>query len=410
MPAFLRSTSPTPLRGELARPRWPIWLAGVVAIVIAAVIAAGAAWRALVRPDPDQLWRQAEDSLSANRIAEARAALRQLKSLRAPTTEDWMLRAQVANADGRDESALEAIRKIPDDHPLAAQAHYMAGRIERKHHRIRLAELQYRAALKLDPRLIAAHRELIFIYGMQLRRRELDAEFKALQQLTELTHHDLFTWGLTHFMVWGTESASELESFIAADSLDRHSRLALAMVLFDQPSMEDRVEKILEPLPATDPEAAALRIEMKLNLGQIDQALALLKDSRGNDPHLARLRGRAALLKGDLPAAIRHFEEALTQEPYDRVSLSELGKALRIKGDTAAAQQYLDRVKRLDEVYKLINRVSKLDRENQPQDLLELGKACEAAGLRDEARGWYTLAISRNPLDAEAQRALGRLR
>jgi tetratricopeptide (TPR) repeat protein len=321
-----------------------------------------------------------------------------------------MLRAQLSSAEGRDDVALAAIRLIPDDHPLGAQAHYLGGRIERAHHRIRLAEHQYRAALKLDPRLLAAHRELIYIYGMQLRRRELDAQFKALQGLTQLNHHDLFTWGLTHFTTWGPDSAGDLESFIEADPLDRHSRLALATMLFDQPSMESRVERVLEPLPATDSEAAALRIEMRLNSGRIDEALSLLKNTSGNDPHLARLRGRVALLKGDLPAAIRFFEDALSEEPYDRVSLSELGKALLIKGDQAAAKRYMDRVKRLDDVYKLLNRVSKSDQENEAPDLLELGRSCEAAGLRDEARGWYTLAITRNPLDAEAQGALGRLR
>jgi tetratricopeptide (TPR) repeat protein len=174
--------------------------------------------------------------------------------------------------------------------------------------------------------------------------------------------------------------------------------------------MESRVEEILQPLSAADPEAAAIRIEMKLNQGRIDEAVALLKDASGADPHLARLRGRLALLKGDVPAAIRFFQEALSEAPFDRVSLSELGKALLIKGDKAAAKEYMDRVKRLDDVYKLVNRISKPDQESQTPDLLELGKACQSAGLLDEARGWFTLAISRNPLDAEAQQALARLR
>jgi tetratricopeptide (TPR) repeat protein len=404
------SNSPKRLKAAAAWTRWPVRLAAALAIAIPVLLGARATWRAVTRPDPDQVWRQAEASLSAHRVAEAQAALYRLKSLRAPIPEDWMLRAQVSNAQGRDDEALEALRMIPDTHPLGAQAHKMAGRIERSHHRVRLAELQYQAALKLDPRLIATHRELIYIYGLQVRRRELDAEFKALQRLTELSHHDLFTWGLTHFKVWGPNSAVELQSFIAADPLDRHSRLALALTLFNSPGMESRVEHILEPLPAADPEVAAVRIEMKLNQGKIDQALAMLKDTSGNDPHLARLRGRVALLAHDVPTAVHFFEEALSEEPFDRVSLSELGKALLLKGDKAGARQYMDRVKRLDEVYKLLNSVSKPERENQAPDLLALGKACEAAGLGDEARGWYTLAISRDPLDAEAQRALSRMR
>jgi hypothetical protein len=60
-------------------------------------------------------------------------------------------------------------------------------------------------------------------------------------------------------------------------------------------------------------------------------------------------------------------------------------------------------------VYNLINRVSRPNHENQAPDLTELGRACEAAGLSDEARGWYMLAINRRPTDSEAQQALRRL-
>jgi hypothetical protein len=80
-----------------------------------------------------------------------------------------------------------------------------------------------------------------------------------------------------------------------------------------------------------------------------------------------------------------------------------------LKGDLAAAQQYLDRVEKLNRIYNLVIRVRSPRRENQVSDLAELGDACEAAGLVDEARGWFTLAIAMNPLDADAQRALARM-
>ncbi len=60
-------------------------------------------------------------------------------------------------------------------------------------------------------------------------------------------------------------------------------------------------------------------------------------------------------------------------------------------------------------MYNLINRVREPGKENQAPDLAQLGRACEAAGLFDEARGWYLLAIGRDPLDAESQQALRRL-
>jgi tetratricopeptide (TPR) repeat protein len=244
---------------------------------------------------------------------------------------------------------------------------------------------------------------------MQGRRHEVDAEFKSLSRLTALNHHDLFTWGLVHFTDWGPDIAADLELFIKADPDDRHSRLALANLVVDIPGLESQVERALAPLADDDAEASALRIKLKLNLGRIDEAMALLDQSPAGHPELARLRGRVAIMRGDHAAATHHFQEALSKEPYDRVSLTELGKALLLSGDKAAAQGYLTRARRLDDVYNLINQVRKPSQENQAPDLTQLGRTCEAASLLDEARGWYVLAISRDPLDAEAQQALRRL-
>jgi len=403
-----RSTTSTPFHAIVIRARWQTRLA--LALATIAAVAAAAAWRGLKRADPDRVWRNAEASLKAGRIAAARLGLEQLESLRPPTPEDRVLRAQVLTAEGQDDQALAAIKSVPDTHRLAAQAWLLAGRIERQHHRIKSTEAALRRSIALDPGLVEAHRELVYILGMQLRRREIDAEFRALARLTRLTHHDLFTWGLTHFTVWAPDIARDLESFINADPADRYSRLALATLLVDAPESEGLVERTLEPLPRSDFEAKALRIELKLNNGHIDEAMAHLEDAPAGDPHLARLRGRVALMRGDHAAALAHFQAALSEEPYDRVSLTDLGKALLLKGDKAAAESYLARAGRLDDVYNLINRVRRPSQENQAPDLTQLGRTCEAAGLLDEARGWYLLAIARDPLDSEAQQALRRLR
>ncbi len=229
--------------------------------------------------DPELVWSEAETHLQAGRFGLASAGLRRLETLRQPTAKDWVLRAQIANALGHDDAALEALKFVDDSDQLASQVHYMAGRIERKHNRVRLAEAQYRRAVELDPQNAAAHRELIYIYGTQLRRRELDSEFKALGKLTALTHHDMFTWGLTHFTTWGPDNTEDLQAFVDADPLDRESRLSLASLLMSQVGMAERIEKVLVPLAPDDPDAAALRIELKLNAGDIEGATALLREA-----------------------------------------------------------------------------------------------------------------------------------
>ena len=293
---------------------------------------------------------------------------------------------------------------------MSAQARFMAGLIERARNRLRPAEAAFHEAIELDPGLVRAHRSLVYIFGVQARRREVDAEFKALSaRLTPLTHHDLFTWGLMHFDDWGPEVAHDLEIFIKADPGDRYSRLALANLFVDIPDLESQFELAIAPLAAADAEATALRIRLKLNRGRIDEATALLDQAPAGHPKLARLRGQVAIMRGDHKAAIRHFQEALSDEPYDRVSLTELGKALLLTGEKTAAEGYLTRARRLDDVYNLINLVRDPGHENQGRDLARLGRACEAAGLNDEARGWYLLAIGHDPLDSESQQALRRL-
>jgi tetratricopeptide (TPR) repeat protein len=383
------------------------WVA-VISLALA-IVGVVAVWPR-TRVNPQRLWDEAQNALKSGDLATAQAKLVSIGRLRAPTNFDWSLRAQIAVASGRPDEALAALSHIPEGDRLAAQAFLMAGRIERQRNRMPAAEANFRKALACDPGLIEAHKELIFILGMQLRRREVDATFKALSRLTPLSHHELVTWGITHFTVWVENSAEQLEAFIQADPEDRYSRLSLATAFLRSPEMETRVDEILKPLPPSDPAAAALRIELKLNRGRVDEAMELLEGAAGDDPRLARIRGRVALMRRDHKAAIRHFQDALTEEPYDRVSLTELGKSLLLSGDKSTAETYLARARRLDDVYDLFNWVRRPDQENQPSDLTEFGRACEAAGLLDEARGWYLLAIGRDPLNADAQQALQRLR
>ena len=320
-----------------------------------------------------------------------------------------MLNAQLATAEGRFDDALAALGRIPDAHAIAGQAHLLAGRIERQRRRLRKAEAAFRRALVLKPDLVDAHKELIYILGIQSRRREVDAEFLALARLTRLTHHDLFTWALTHFTHWNPDIVADLDGFIKADPEDRYSRLAVVELLLERPEVESYIERILRPLPGNDPDATALRINLAFNLGHYHEAETLLASAPTNHPRIARIRGEMALRRHDLDGAIQHFREALSGEPYDRVSPMQLAQALRLQGDEAPAKIYLDRVKRLNRLYNLIIRIRSPKRENQVTDLTELGTACEEAGLLEEARGWYTLAITINPLDPTAQQALSRL-
>jgi tetratricopeptide (TPR) repeat protein len=369
-------------------------------------------WASRQRADPDRLWFEAESAFLSGQWDQAGAGLKQLERARAKTDLDWMLEAQLAIALGNFDKAHASITQISHHHRIAPQAYLLEGRLWRQQRCVRKAEACFRRALALDRSLIEAHKELIYILGLQSRRREVDAEFHALARLKPLSHHDLFTWALTHFTRWNPDIVSDLDSFITADPDDRYSRLAVVELLLDRPGEEvdAYLERILKPLAESDPDALALRIEFAFNRGRFEEAERLIAKAPASHPRIARIRGEMALRGRAADAAIEHFRQALSGERYDRVSPMHLAQALKLKGNETAAQFYLDRVQRLNRIYNLIIRVRSPKHENELSDLAELGKACEDADLREEARGWYNLAITMNPLDADTQQALARLR
>lgn len=380
--------------------------------VLAVLVAGGAVlslqpWR---ERDPDKIWKQGEADLNAARFDAAEAAVARLKRIRKPTPEDLLLQAQVHIARERRDEALRVLALVPDDAPMAAQARLMAGRIELRRGKLGVAERNLREAARLDPKLVPAHRELIYIYGMLLRRRELDAEFRALSELTPLTFENLFHWTLTRSTNWEPrELRGDLEGFLKAEPGDRSTRLALGECL-RRLGFRDEADATLSPLPDTDAEARAIRVRVALDRGDDLKAESLLKEGPADIPELARLRGKLALARGDAEAALRDFRRAYAAEPDNRDTLSGMTGALKQLGKDEEAAKYMEAARRQDVMASLTTRAALKDAHNDLQLIARLGDASEALGRLHEARSWYQLIIARDPLNASAQQALFRIK
>jgi len=356
--------------------------------------------------DPDAIWQAGEADLSADRIDLAEAAANRLSRLREPTPLDCMLRAQLDIAHGLAEEALAGLMRVPDEHPMAARAHLLAGQVELRRHRARFAEQYLRKALQLDPKLVQAHRELIYILGHQLRRPELNAEFLALSQLTELTFDNVFHWCLMRTALWEPSTAlKELLLFVETDPEDRWSRLAIADN-YRRMGLIDDAETAIAPLPDADLDALAIRVMLAVDRHQDDKAEQLLASGHAGDPTLAKLRGRLALARRDAPSALRCFQVAYAHAPDDRDALLGLVNALTMIGDDKSAAPLRETAKNFELLNSLVQRAAIPNERENPRLLRDLGAACAAAGRDPEARGWYRLAIARDPLDIESQQAL----
>ena len=400
------SASPQGAGRQLDRPArgHRTWIAAVIMIL---AILPGLWYFGFRRAeDPDAIWQAGEADLSAGRIDLAEAAANRLSRLREPTPLDCMLRAQLDIAHGRAEEAVAGLMRVPDEHPMAAQAHLMAGQVELRRHRARFAEQYFRKALQLNPKLVQAHRELIYILGHQLRRPELNAEFLALSRLTELTFDNVFHWCLMRTALWEPSTAlKELLLFVETDPEDRWSRLAIADN-YRRMGLIDDAETAIAPLPDSDLDALAIRVMLAIDRHQDDKAEQLLASGPAGDPTLAKLRGRLALARRDAPSALRCFQVAYAHAPDDRDALLGLVNALTMIGDDKSAAPLRETAKNFELINSLVQRAAIPNERENPRLLRDLGAACAAAGRDPEARGWYRLAIARDPLDIESQQAL----
>lgn len=321
-----------------------------------------------------------------------------------------MVPAQLAVINDRPEQALADVERVPDDHETAAQARLLTGQVELRRFRLRFAGDAIRAAIRINPRLVQPHRELIYIYGLQLRRAELQSEFLALSSLKDLTFQEVFLWCQLRDESWNPYAAALiLSKCVAADPGDRWSRMALAennrrMGLLDE------AEAALEGLRESDPDVLAAHAQIAFDRQEDVRAERLLASGPANDPALALMRGRLALARRDNPTALHHFRLAFAADPDRRETLSGLIAALLRTGDDKAAASLREVAAHREKLGSLMQRAAMDGAQDDPALPRLLGAACEVAHRNPEARAWYKLAISRDPLDPDAQRGLFRLR
>jgi tetratricopeptide (TPR) repeat protein len=353
---------------------------------------------------------RALQAIKAGQWAQARSRLDALARLRRPTASDRLLRAEVERNLDRPGAALAVLSQVPDGDPLAAQARLAAAQIERQRGRMRHAEAALLKALRLDPELIQARRELVFLYGMQARRAELNEQLRALDERTRLNYNELFIWTVSNVNIWINEAIrDDLERYLAADPEDRGSRRALAEVLLRAGDL-DGCETILAPLPRDDLDARALRARVALDRSRLGDAEALLAGGPAEHAALARVRGQLAVRRNDLPEAARQFRIAARLDPTNLEVAQALALTLNRQGQGDEAIQARAWTERLRTLAGLLERAhGKTGRADRTLPR-QLGDACAAIGQYAEARGWYRMAIDLDPLDAEAQRALYRLR
>jgi hypothetical protein len=394
----------------MTRSRSRIALVGLVILGGAALATGAAMLRAKGRIDPEALRSRAQEEAGAGRWDAVALAVEQLEPYGPPPPDELLLRARLELYRDRPEPALALLDRIPEADPVAGRARLLAGQVQLRRGRMRDAERYLLDALRLEPKLLMARRELVFIYGMQTRRQALGEQLRALAEQAPLTFEHLFLWCLSRGSVWEAgELTKALQSYIDADPADRWSRLALVDALQNLGRL-DEAEAALAPLPEGDPDARAARVRLALERGENARAAALLADAPQDHAAMARYRGRLALLKRDPEAALAAYRLADAAEPNHRDTVFGLSQALRMTGHPEEAAAYARLARGHDELATLLQYAATQKAKTDPELPMKLGAACEAIHRLPEARGWYQLAVDRNPLDPTAQQALFRVK
>ena len=284
---------------------------GILAVVFVVATAAGL-WRMRrPAPDPSALLLQALAESAAGRHANAEAILARVNRLRAPTSADRMVRAEIARAMGRDDDALAELAHVLDGDPAGPMARLNSGRIEAGRGHLRAAEAQFLASAAADPRAPQPHRELAYVYALQHRMAEMDRQLEALSDLGGPDEKTLVAWARIHSGNWNaTGDLDALIRAVEADPGDSWSRLALAEGYLRN-NRPDEAERAIAGLPESDDDARALRVSIALARGDQAGADALLAAGPADHPALATLRGNRSLGHGDASGAARHFRLAL---------------------------------------------------------------------------------------------------
>jgi Flp pilus assembly protein TadD len=171
----------------------------------------------------------------------------------------------------------------------------------------------------------------------------------------------------------------------------------------------DEAESALAPLPESDPIARASKVRIALDRGDVQAADTLLETGPTDDIDLALLRGRFALARGDGPEAVRQFQIAYNLAPTLREAVLGLGQALKNTGELAVAAPLTEEVRKHERLGSLVQKAAIEKNRDDPSLTRELAAACADLGRLHEARAWYNLAVTRDPLDTQAQEGLAQV-
>lgn len=276
-------------------------------------------------------------------------------------------RAEAAYQKGALEHAVHLLDQLPDTDPLTPAAlleesTILFGSLNRP---IRGAEVLERA-VRLDPKLVEAHRRLVFFYAFTLQRRKMVSQiYEAIQENCDppevyvyLVAQDWLSFSNAYSETtrWALENPDE-ELLVVARAIYRV--LTMGLDYSEDPTgqpagsegtpyHQEVIAGYFERYPQ-NLELLVYHLEMAMTKGETDEVARLLSLSppeAAEDNRFWRYKGWVHSARGEFPEAEAAYLKALQINPYDYRSQHQMAAVER-------ALQRFDEVERYSDLSRL---------------------------------------------------------
>jgi tetratricopeptide (TPR) repeat protein len=395
----------------------------VVVVALVAVAAFGLRIWLAPRSSVATLLRQAASAMTARDDRHAAEILEQVLQRDPRNTTALLYRGQVARNLGDQRAAERYWRRIPDDQPRdAAAARLLEGMQTFAAYRARDAERLFRRSLELFPESLEPRQRLVYLYRLQLRDADLRGEMRAIRSQRPWTVGELlFSTGFMGRVIPSPSQMAELEKFVAADSRDVASLLALAECQLADDRADEAIALLTQSLAAL-PAEQALRgrlVEDLLRQGKIDRARDVLGNDRSTvmSVELARAYGAYYAATNDWQQAVVWLERSAEFDAFHFPTVFSLGLALERAGRHDEAAQTLHRARLMEQVTnekaRLVEQIGPQVWRDNGSELkvsqftqrifIEIGRLLIELEQPYEASAWLEQALAWNPADRRAR-------
>jgi Flp pilus assembly protein TadD len=269
--------------------------------------------------------------------------------------------------------------------PADPEAHYLLGRAYGEDKKNQQAVQNFKETLKLSPSHASA---LIDMAAIEENTGRFDEASEHYRQALKIGPNPRAQRGLASLLSkqgQGDEAVEMLRRLVAADASDVESRFGLGMALMQKGDCAAAAVEFKGALEKHPGHLGAL-----LNLGnclnrtgareEAAQTLALFRKTSAEEAARVDHQRRAYFLRldadkhfesGDLDAAIKSLDEAVTLNPDDAHAHAMLGQALDARGESPRALEMYRRAAQLDPT--------------DPYVLVETGRLLGKSGRFEEA-------------------------